>query len=52
MLISIWAIVVAGIVFMLAWAGMSVNRIVRRARPLESPDWLTPLFEIADRLGL
>jgi HEAT repeat protein/beta-lactamase regulating signal transducer with metallopeptidase domain len=52
MLISIWAIVVAGIVLMLAWAGMSVRRIVRRARPLESPDWLTPLFEIADRLGL
>jgi beta-lactamase regulating signal transducer with metallopeptidase domain/HEAT repeat protein len=52
LLLSIWAIVVAGIVIMLGWAGMSVRRIVRRARPLESPDWLTPLFEIADRLGL
>lgn len=52
LLLSIWAVVVAGIVITLAWAGMSVRRIVRRARPLESPDWLTPLFEIADRLGL
>ncbi|MEO5814833.1 MAG: HEAT repeat domain-containing protein [Gemmatimonadaceae bacterium] len=52
LLLAVWAIVVAGIVIMLAWAGMSVRRIVRRARPLESPDWLTPLFEIADRLGL
>jgi beta-lactamase regulating signal transducer with metallopeptidase domain len=52
LLLSIWAVVVAGIVLMLTWAGFSVRRIVRRARPLESPDWLTPLFEIADRLGL
>ncbi len=52
LLISIWAAVVAGIVVMLTWAGFSVRRIVRRARPLESQDWLTPLFEIADRLGL
>jgi beta-lactamase regulating signal transducer with metallopeptidase domain/HEAT repeat protein len=52
LLLSIWAAVVAGIVFMLTWASFSVHRIVRRARPLESQDWLTPLFEIADRLGL
>src|SRR4029079_3552248 len=29
-----------------------VRRIVRNARPLESNDWMTPLFEIADRIGL
>jgi hypothetical protein len=29
-----------------------VRRIVRRARPLEHPDWQVPLYEIADRLGL
>jgi hypothetical protein len=29
-----------------------VQRIVRRARPLEHPDWQAPLYEIADRLGL
>jgi beta-lactamase regulating signal transducer with metallopeptidase domain/HEAT repeat protein len=52
LLLTIWAVVVAGIAVMLAWAGLTVQRIVRRARPLESPDWLTPLFEIADRLGL
>ncbi len=52
LLLSIWAVVVAGIVIVLASAGLSVRRIVNRARPLESPDWLAPLFEIADRLGL
>ena len=52
LLLTIWGVVVAGIVVMLTWAGLTVRRIVRRARPLESPDWVTPLFEIADRLGL
>ncbi|MEP6732226.1 MAG: M56 family metallopeptidase [bacterium] len=52
LLLTIWGAVLAGIVIMLAWASLTVQRIVRRARPLESPDWLTPLFEIADRLGL
>jgi beta-lactamase regulating signal transducer with metallopeptidase domain/HEAT repeat protein len=52
LLLTIWGAVVVGIVIMLSWAGLTVQRIVRRARPLESPDWVTPLFEIADRLGL
>jgi beta-lactamase regulating signal transducer with metallopeptidase domain/HEAT repeat protein len=49
---AIWGVVVLGIALMLAWAGLSVRRIVHNARPLESNDWLTPLFEIADRIGL
>ena len=51
-LLSIWAAVVLSIAITLAWAAFAVRRIVRRARPLESPDWVNPLFEIADRLGL
>ena len=50
--VTIWGAVVLGILISLAWAGMSVRRIVRHARPLDSPDWVTPLFEIADRIGL
>ncbi|MEP6991838.1 MAG: M56 family metallopeptidase [bacterium] len=50
--LSIWGVVLLGIILTLAWAGMSVRRIVRGARPLESSDWLNPLFEIADRIGL
>ena len=48
----LWGAVVLAIAATLAWAGRSVRRIVRGARPLESSDWLTPLFEIADRIGL
>ncbi|MEP7002767.1 MAG: HEAT repeat domain-containing protein [bacterium] len=49
---AIWGAVVLAIALTLAWAGLSVRRIVHNARPLESNDWLTPLFEIADRIGL
>ena len=50
--VALWAAVVLAILASLAWAGLAVHRIVRRARPLTSPDWETPLYEIADRLGL
>ncbi len=52
LIVAIWGTVVIAILLSLAWAGMSVRRIVRNARPLDSPDWMTPLFEIADRIGL
>jgi beta-lactamase regulating signal transducer with metallopeptidase domain/HEAT repeat protein len=52
LIVAIWGAVVLAILISLAWAGMSVRRIVRNARPLDSPDWMTPLFEIADRIGL
>jgi len=52
LLLAVWGVVVLVIVLTLAWAGMSVRRIVRNARPLDTSDWLTPLFEIADRIGL
>ena len=52
LILIFWAAVATGILATLTWAGFTVRRIVRRARPLESQDWVTPLFEIADRLGL
>ena len=50
--VAIWGFVVIAILLSLAWASMSVRRIVRNAHPLDSPDWMNPLFEIADRIGL
>jgi beta-lactamase regulating signal transducer with metallopeptidase domain len=50
--LAIWAVVVLAIIVSLTWAGLTVRRIVRQARTLDSPDWLTPLFEVSDRLGL
>jgi beta-lactamase regulating signal transducer with metallopeptidase domain/HEAT repeat protein len=52
LLAALWALVALGILASLAWAGLAVRRIVRRAWPLETPAWRNPLFEIADRLGL
>ncbi len=43
------ALVLAGRLLFGAW---SVRRIVRRARRLDDAAWQTPLYEIADRLGL
>ncbi|MBA3403142.1 MAG: HEAT repeat domain-containing protein [Gemmatimonadaceae bacterium] len=51
-LVAIWAAVVLCIGGSLAYASVAVRRIVRHGRPLESEDWLTPLWEISDRLGL
>lgn len=52
MLLALWALVAVAIVATLGWAALAVRRIVRRARPLETPAWRNPLFEIADRFGL
>ena len=51
-LLLIWASVVVAIAGSLAFAALSVRRIVRRSQPLDSRDWLDPLWEVADRLGL
>jgi beta-lactamase regulating signal transducer with metallopeptidase domain/HEAT repeat protein len=47
-----WAVVAGALLLRLAWGAWSVHRIVARARPLDDPDWQTPLYEIADRLEL
>src|SRR6266576_6011157 len=50
--VLLWAVVVLAIGTSLAYAAMLVKRIVNRARPLDSEDWLTPLWEVSDRLAL
>ena len=51
-LFLIWAAVVLVIAGSLGFATLTVRRIVRRARPLDSTDWLNPLWEVSDRLAL
>jgi len=50
--VLLWAAVVLLIGASLGYAAMLVKRIVNRARPLDSEDWLTPLWEVSDRLSL
>ena len=52
LVLIIWAAVVLLISASLGYAAMLVKRIVNRARPLDSEDWLTPLWEVSDRLSL
>jgi beta-lactamase regulating signal transducer with metallopeptidase domain/HEAT repeat protein len=51
-LLLIWAAVLAVIAGSLGYSALVVRRIVKRARPLDSEDWLTPLWEVSDRLAL
>jgi len=51
-LLLIWAAVLLVIAGSLAFAALAVRRIVNRARPLDTADWLTPLWEVSDRLEL
>lgn len=52
LLFWIWATVAVLFALWLVYGALSVSRIVRRSRPLDQPDWLNPLWEVADRLGL
>ena len=52
LLFGIWATVAVLFAGWLAFGALSVHRIIRRSRPLESHDWLNPLWEVADRLEL
>jgi beta-lactamase regulating signal transducer with metallopeptidase domain/HEAT repeat protein len=47
-----WAVVTLALLARLMYGAWLVRRIVRRSIPLEESAWQTPLFEIADRLGL
>ncbi len=51
-LLLIWGLGAAVLLGRLALGAWSVHRIVRQGRLLEHPDWQTPLYQIADRLGL
>ncbi|HEX9382807.1 MAG TPA: M56 family metallopeptidase [Gemmatimonadaceae bacterium] len=48
----IWAAVLVMIAVSLGFATLAVRRIVNRAQPLDSQDWLAPLWEVSDRLAL
>src|SRR5258706_4774840 len=48
----VWAVVLLVIAASLGYATLMVHRIVNHARPLDSADWLSPLFEVSDRLAL
>ena len=52
LLAAVWLVVALAIVASLAWSGLTVRRIVHQAHPLVSTGWLTPLWEVSDRLGL
>jgi beta-lactamase regulating signal transducer with metallopeptidase domain len=51
-LLLLWLAIAATLAAWLAYGAWSVHRIVRRAAPLNAPDWQRPLYEIADRLDL
>ncbi len=48
----IWAAVLLAIAASLGYATLMVKRIVNRSRPLDTEDWLAPLWEVSDRLAL
>ena len=50
--LTIWAGITFALVGWLAYGAYAVRRIVRNAHPLDTHDWLTPLYEVADRLEL
>jgi beta-lactamase regulating signal transducer with metallopeptidase domain/HEAT repeat protein len=52
LLLAIWGAVVIALAGWLAYGALAVRRIVRRARPLDTPDWVTPLYEVSDRLAI
>ena len=47
-----WAIIAAAILLSLTWSSLVVRRLVRRSRPLDDQSWMTPLWEVSDRMGL
>lgn len=51
-LLLAWFSGAAALLAYIAGGAVLVRRIARRAAPLDSPDWTTPLYEAADRLDL
>ncbi|HEX6940532.1 MAG TPA: M56 family metallopeptidase [Longimicrobiales bacterium] len=50
--ITAWAAGAAAFLLYILFGAVGVRRIARRAVPLDSPAWTTPLYEAADRLEL
>lgn len=51
-LLALWAAGALAILARLAIGAVAVRRIVRSARALDNAGWRTPLWEVADRMGL
>jgi beta-lactamase regulating signal transducer with metallopeptidase domain/HEAT repeat protein len=52
LLAMVWGAVVFAILMSLLYGALMVKRIVRNSHPLDTQDWLTPLYEVSDRLEL
>ena len=50
--LGLWAVIAAAIVLSLTWSSLVVRRLVRRSRALDDQSWMTPLYEVSDRMGL
>jgi beta-lactamase regulating signal transducer with metallopeptidase domain len=50
--LSLWGVVALAILASLTWSSLVVRTLVRRSEPLDDQSWLTPLYEVSDRLGL
>jgi len=50
--LMIWGVIALSLAGWLTYGALAVRRIVRNAHPLDTNDWLTPLYEVADRLEL
>ena len=50
--LMLWGAIALGLAGWLTYGAFMVRRIVRNANPLDTNDWRTPLYEVADRLAL
>jgi beta-lactamase regulating signal transducer with metallopeptidase domain len=50
--LGLWAVVAFAIVLSLTWSSLVVRRLVRRSHALDDQSWMTPLWEVSDRMGL
>src|SRR6478735_790044 len=50
--LGVWAVIAAMILLSLTWSSLVVQRLVRRSTALDDPSWMTPLYEVSDRMGL
>ncbi len=52
LMLAVWMSGVLIVLTSLAWSGLAVRRMLRRAHAPDDPAWRTILVEVADRLGL
>jgi beta-lactamase regulating signal transducer with metallopeptidase domain len=50
--LTVWGAIAFALAVWLGYGALMVRRIVRNSNPLDTSDWLTPLYEVADRLEL